>query len=82
MSLLRIGLLAIVALILASVLIAYPSESFQGLALMVITLSTASTLIFFAFVMTTALLGFDHRAARTVEQATHTHRAIRDEVAA
>lgn len=58
----RTLLFAALALCIAMVVVIYPSELFQIVAAAVIILSTASTLVFFAFVIRTAFRSVNERA--------------------
>lgn len=51
----------------------FPEQSFQLFAGTLITFSTGSTLIFFAFIAVMSILGFDRAANRQVHQAEATH---------
>lgn len=61
MALVRIALTAALALCAVLVVILYPAEIFQVVAAAVIILSTASTLVFFGFVVRNLFVGVNER---------------------
>lgn len=65
--------LALFLFVLLPLVVLHPQQSFSLFAGLLITFSTTSTLIFFAFVTTVTVLGFGRRANRQVPQAAHTH---------
>lgn len=75
----RLSVFIAVAAVLLSVIVSYPARSFELFAGLLITFSTTSTLIFFAFAATALIFGFDRTARRQVVQAQPTHRALGDQ---
>lgn len=77
---------AVVPLLLAFALlfaaVAYPSETFVFIGSAVLTLSTAASIIFFAFVIVAAFFGLEGRSGRHLAPAApvHVHRSLRDDV--
>ena len=78
----RILLPAMLAVGLVWAALAYPAETFTVVGSSVLTLATASSIIFFAFVILAALFGFERTSGRHLAPAApvHVHRSLRDEV--
>lgn len=78
----RVLLPAVLAMALLWASLAYPSETFMVIGSSVLTLTTASSIVFFAFVLLAALFGFERTSGRHLAPAApvHTHRSLRDEV--
>ncbi|MFG1331653.1 hypothetical protein V5F41_10430 [Xanthobacter autotrophicus] len=82
MSVIRVLVPAILGLLFLVVLIARPSEAFVILGSAVLTLTTASSIVFFGFVAIAALIGLERNSGRHLAPAApiHIHRSLRDEV--
>jgi len=82
MPILRVLLPAVLAAVLLWVSLARPAETFTVIGSSILTLTTASSIIFFAFVILAALFGFERTSGRHLAPAApvHTHRSLRDEV--
>ncbi|MFG1301233.1 hypothetical protein V5F49_15680 [Xanthobacter sp. V3C-3] len=78
----RVLLPAVLVVGLLWAAIAYPSEMFTLIGSSVLTLTTASSIVFFAFVILATLFGFERTSGRHLAPAApvHTHRSLRDEV--
>lgn len=84
MSIVRAVLPAFFAFALLFGAVTHPSEMFVALGSIVLTLSTASSIIFFAFVIMAAIFGFERTSGRHMAPAAavHVHRSLRDEFTA
>ncbi|MDI4656930.1 hypothetical protein [Xanthobacter autotrophicus] len=82
MSVMRVLVPAILGLVLLVALIARPSETVVVLGSAVLTLTTASSIVFFGFVAVAALIGLERHSGRHLAPAApvHVHRSLRDEV--
>ncbi|MDI4666791.1 hypothetical protein K9U40_21065 [Xanthobacter autotrophicus] len=82
MSFSRILVPALLGLLLIGSLIARPADAFVLVGSAILTLSTASSIIFFAFVAIAALVGLERHSGRHLAPAApvHVHRSLRDEV--
>lgn len=75
----RLSMFIALAVVALSVIASYPALSFELFAGLLITFSTTSTLIFFAFAMTALVFGFDRANRRQVVQAQPAHEALGDQ---
>lgn len=84
MPVIRVLFPAVVAVALLFAAVVYPSETFMVAGSAVLTLSTASSIIFFVFVIMAALFGFERTSGRhlTPAEPIHLHRTLRDEMSA
>ncbi len=84
MSIVRAVFPAFIAFALLFGVVTHPSEMFVALGSIVLTLSTASSIIFFGFVLMAAIFGFERSSGRHMAPAAavHVHRSLRDEVTA
>lgn len=82
MSIVRAVFPAVFAFALLFALVTRPSEMFVVLGGLVLTLSTASSIIFFAFVAIALVVGLERNSGRHMAPAApvHVHRSLRDEV--
>ncbi|MFG1201536.1 hypothetical protein V5F29_03975 [Xanthobacter aminoxidans] len=73
---------AFVAFALLFAVVTHPSEMFVALGSLVLTLSTASSIIFFAFVAMAVVFGFERTSGRHMAPASpvHVHRSLRSEI--
>ncbi|MDQ0503388.1 hypothetical protein [Xanthobacter agilis] len=78
----RLSTFAILAAIVLFVVASYPAHSFSLFAGLLITFSTTSTLIFFAFAVTALVFGFDRAYHGQVVQAEPAHRNLDDQFVA
>lgn len=75
----RMSVLIAIAALVVPLLVNYPERSFELFAGLLITFSTTSTLIFFAFAVTALVFGFDRAYHRQVVQAQPTHESLGDQ---
>lgn len=82
MSVIRVLVPAILAVALLVGIFARPSETLLVLGSAVLTLTTASSIVFFGFVAISALIGLERHSGRHLAPAApvHIHRSLRDEV--
>lgn len=81
MSIVRVLIPALIAVALLFSAVTHPVETFEVVASIVLTLSTASSIIFFAFVLVAAIFGLERTSGRHLAPAAavHVHRSLRDE---
>lgn len=81
MSIIRVLVPALIAIALLFAAVTHPSETFQVFGSVILTLSTASSIIFFAFVAIAAVVGLERSTGRHLAPAAavHVHRSLRDE---
>lgn len=79
MSIIRLLVPAIVAVVLLFTVVAHPVEAFQMFGTGILVLSTASSIIFFAFVLISAVFGLERHSGRHLAPAAavHVHRSMR-----
>jgi len=75
----RLSIFIVLAAVVLSIIASHPERSFELFAGLLITFSTTSTLIFFAFAVTALLFGFDRANRRQVVQAQPTHQSLGDQ---
>ena len=82
MWIVRAVLPALFAFAFLFAVVTHPSEMFVAIGSLVLTLSTASSIIFFAFVIMAAVFGFERTSGRHMAPAApvHIHRSLRSEV--
>lgn len=82
MSIIRAVFPAVIAFALLFAVVTHPSEMFVVLGSIVLTLSTASSIIFFAFVLMAVIFGLERTSGRHMAPAAavHVHRSLRDDV--
>lgn len=81
-SIIRVLVPAILAVVLLFSAVTHPAETFQVFGSAILTLSTASSIIFFAFVAVFLVVGLERTTGRHLAPAAavHVHRSLRDEV--
>ncbi|MFG1401684.1 hypothetical protein [Xanthobacter sediminis] len=75
----RLSIFIALAAIGLPFIVRYPERSFELFAGLLITFSTTSTLIFFAFAVTALVFGFDRAYKGRVVQAQPTHQGLGDQ---
>lgn len=82
MPVIRVLVPAILGLALLIAIFTRPSDTFVILGSAVLTLTTASSIVFFGFVVVAALFGLERHSGRHLAPAApvHVHRSLRDEV--
>ncbi|MFG1181098.1 hypothetical protein [Xanthobacter versatilis] len=82
MSVIRVLVAAILGLVLLVAVFTRPSETIVVVGSAVLTLTTASSIVFFGFVAIAAVIGLERHSGRHLAPAApiHVHRSLRDEV--
>ncbi|ABS67207.1 hypothetical protein [Xanthobacter versatilis] len=82
MSVIRVLVAAILGLVLLVAVFTRPSETIVVIGSAVLTLTTASSIVFFGFVAIAAVIGLERHSGRHLAPAApiHVHRSLRDEV--
>lgn len=83
MSIVRAIFPALLAFSLIFALVTHPSETFVVIGAVVLTLTTASSIIFFSFVAVAAMVGLERTSGRHLAPAApvHVHRSPRGDAA-
>ncbi|QRG07697.1 hypothetical protein EZH22_04720 [Xanthobacter dioxanivorans] len=82
MSIIRVLVPALLAVAFLFAAVTHPIETFHVIGSIVLTLSTASSIVFFAFVLISATIGLERHSGRHLAPAAavHVHRSLRDDV--
>lgn len=81
MAIVRILFPALIAVIVLFSAVTHPTETFQFFGTIILALSTASSIVFFSFVLVSMTLGLGRHSTRHLAPAAavHVHRSLRDD---